>query len=260
MDGFSDCDESLPPCDELPGSPRTEETGAEGFGRLYAHFLVRHSTVYDYRRPVRFGEHRLMFRPRDSFDQRLLGHALMIEPEPKEIRCIHDVFGNCVAVIDFAGSAKRLHFETSIQLDHTPQHAPDFRIDVAALSYPFSYDPDEALDLSQTIERHHPDQDDEIGRWARQFLSAAGRCETGRLLMTLCYAIHESFVYSRRTEPGTQSSLVTLHLRRGTCRDFALFMMEAVRSLGFAARFVTGYVYVPTRDSADVRGGGSTHA
>ncbi|TIP73230.1 MAG: transglutaminase domain-containing protein, partial [Mesorhizobium sp.] len=74
------------------------------------------------------------------------------------------------------------------------------------------------------------------------------------------YAIHESFVYSRRTESGTQPPLMTLHLRRGTCRDFALFMMEAVRSLGFAARFVTGYVYVPNRDSGSVVGGGSTHA
>jgi transglutaminase-like putative cysteine protease len=91
-------------------------------------------------------------------------------------------------------------------------------------------------------------------------VSAKGRTETGKLLMTLCYAIHESFVYSRRTESGTQPPLMTLHLRRGTCRDFALFMMEAVRSLGFAARFVTGYVYVPNRDSGSVVGGGSTHA
>ena len=203
---------------------------------------------------------RLMFRPRDSFDQRLLDHALVVAPEPKEVRWIHDVFGNCVAVLDFVESAKNLHFETTIRLDHTPLLAPDFRIDEAALNYPFCYEPDEAVDLSQTIERQHSDDGDEIGKWARQFLGAAGQTETGKLLMTLCYAIHESFVYSRRTEPGTQPPLVTLQQRRGTCRDFALFMMEAVRSLGFAARFVTGYVYVPTRDSADVRGGGSTHA
>jgi transglutaminase-like putative cysteine protease len=78
--------------------------------------------------------------------------------------------------------------------------------------------------------------------------------------MTLCYAIHESFAYSRRPEAGTQPPLITLRLRRGTCRDFALLMMEAVRSLGLAARFVTGYVYVPDRDGSDMRGGGSTHA
>ena len=78
--------------------------------------------------------------------------------------------------------------------------------------------------------------------------------------MTLCFAIHESFVYTRRLEPGTQPPRLTLQLRRGTCRDFALLMMEAVRSLGFAARFVTGYVYVPSRDGSETRGGGSTHA
>ncbi|MBB6409194.1 transglutaminase-like putative cysteine protease [Mesorhizobium sangaii] len=163
-------------------------------------------------------------------------------------------------MIDFNGSANELHFATDIRLDHTPQHAPDFRIDEAALNYPFSYDPDEVADLAQTMERHHADDGDEVGKWARRFVSAAGHTETGKLLMTLCYAIHESFVYSRRFETGTQPPLITLHLRKGTCRDFALFMMEAVRSLGFAARFVTGYVYVPSRDSDAVRGGGSTHA
>ena len=223
-------------------------------------FSVKHTTVYRYARKVTFGEHRLMFRPRDSFDQRLLGHDLVVEPEPKEVRWIHDVFGNCVSVIDFDSAATELRFETNIRLDHTPQHAPDFRIDDAALSYPFSYDADEAADLAQTIQRHHPDDGDEIGKWARQFISVGRPTETGKLLMTLCYAIHESFRYSRRVESGTQPPLMTLQLRQGTCRDFALFMMEAVRSAGFAARFVTGYVYVPSRDSSTILGGGSTHA
>ena len=111
-------------------------------------FSVKHTTVYRYSQPVSFGEHRVMFRPRDSFDQRLLDHALSVDPEPKAVGWIHDVFGNCVAVIDFEGSAKELRFATDIRLDHTPQLAPDFRIDEAALNYPFSYDPDEAADLA----------------------------------------------------------------------------------------------------------------
>lgn len=78
--------------------------------------------------------------------------------------------------------------------------------------------------------------------------------------MTLCYAIHESFSYRKRHEHGTQPPALTLALRRGTCRDFALLMMEAVRALGFAARFVTGYVYVSDRDGEEMLGGGSTHA
>ena len=223
-------------------------------------FSVKHTTIYRYARPVTFGEHRLMFRPRDSYDQRLIDATLQIDPQPSEVRWIHDVFGNCVAVVGFSGAAKELRFETGIHLDHTPQDTPDFRIDPAALDYPFAYDPDELADLARTIERHYPDDHDEVGKWARQFVGAGGRTQTGRLLMTLCYAIHESFVYLRRVEAGTQTPRATLDLRRGTCRDFALFMMEAVRSLGLAARFVTGYIYVPGRDGIANLGGGSTHA
>jgi transglutaminase-like putative cysteine protease len=223
-------------------------------------FSVKHVTTYRYARPVRFGEHRLIFRPRDSYDQRLVDSSLSVVPEPTEVRWIHDVFGNCVAVLKFGEPANTLEFDCRIHLDHTPQHAPDFQIDKGALRYPFTYDPDESADLAATMKRHYPDDQDEVGKWARQFVGSARRIQTGKVLMTLCYAIRESFAYSRRMEMGTQSPLVTLELRRGTCRDFALFMIEAVRSLGFAARFVTGYVYVPSRDGTATLGGGSTHA
>ena len=82
--------------------------------------------------------------------------------------------------------------------------------------------------------------------------------------MTLTCAIKEGFTYTRRSEHGTQDPVVTVRSGRGSCRDFALLMMEAVRSLGLAARFVSGYLYVPSRDGrregADYVGGGSTHA
>jgi transglutaminase-like putative cysteine protease len=223
-------------------------------------FSVRHITAYSYHRPVEFGEHRLMFRPRDSFDQRLLEATLKVDPEPSYVRWIHDVFGNCVALIGLSRPAKELRFETHIRLDHTPQVALNLQIDEEALTYPFAYDADEVTDLERTIKRHYPDPGDEVGHWARQFVRIGQPMETGHLLMTLCYGIHESFAYSRRIEKGTQTPLQTLQLRRGTCRDFALLMMEAARSLGMAARFVTGYVYVPDRDGSTTRGGGSTHA
>ncbi|MFC3124253.1 transglutaminase N-terminal domain-containing protein [Pseudoroseomonas globiformis] len=223
-------------------------------------FSVRHLTEYRYARPVGFGEHRLMFRPRDSHDQRLIEASLQVEPEPVGTRWMHDVFGNSVVLLRFAGMAERLRFETRIQLEHAPFSGPEFRTDEAALHYPVIYAPDDMPDLAQCIERHHPDPADEVGRWARQFAPPGRRTETGRLLMTLCYAIRESFTYGRRAEMGTQPPLTTLRTRRGTCRDFALFMMEAVRALGFAARFVSGYIYVPERDGSAVLGGGSTHA
>jgi transglutaminase-like putative cysteine protease len=176
------------------------------------------------------------------------------------VRWIHDVFGNCVALVDFSRPASELRFETWITLDHTPQVALDLKVDDAALTYPFSYDKDEIADLTPAMQRHYPDPNDEVGRWARQFLRQGRPTETGHLLMTLCYAIRESFVYARRQEHGTQTPVQTLQLRSGTCRDFALLMMEAARVLGLAARFVTGYVYVPDRDGSTVLGGGSTHA
>ncbi|MDF0698173.1 transglutaminase family protein [Rhizobium sp. MC63] len=223
-------------------------------------FTVRHITAYRYRREVDFGEHRLMFRPRDSFDQRLIEASLTTYPEQSHVRWIHDVFGNCVALVDFSRPSSELRFETWITLDHTPQFAPDIRIDEAALTYPFSYDKDEIADLAPAMQRHYPDPGDEIGRWARRFVRLGHPTETGHLLMTLCYAIRESFAYARRHEHGTQAPLETLNLRSGTCRDFALLMMEAARTLGLAARFVSGYVYVPNRDGSTVLGGGSTHA
>lgn len=223
-------------------------------------FDVRHRTEFQYRRPVSFGQHRLLFRPRDSYDQRLLDSSLVTEPKASGVRWIHDVFGNCVALVEFTGKADRLVFETLIRVDHSPQAAPEFRIDKRALRYPFSYDEDDAVELELTKRRQYEDPADEIGRWARQFLSGGKTTDTGKLLMTLCYAIRESFSYGRRHEQGTQPPLQTLALRKGTCRDFALFMMEAVRSLGFAARFVSGYVYVADRDGQPTLGGGATHA
>ena len=79
---------------------------------------VRHLTTYSYASPVRLGEHRMMLRPRDSNDQRLLHASLEIEPRPHRLRWIHDVFDNCVAVADFAGETRRLEVESTITLEH----------------------------------------------------------------------------------------------------------------------------------------------
>jgi transglutaminase-like putative cysteine protease len=221
---------------------------------------VRHVTTYQYRRPVEFGVHRMMFRPRDSFDQRLIGSTLRITPEPAEIHWIHDVFGNCVSLARFERAADELRFESGILLDHTPFSGPDFRTDEHARMYPFLYSPDELPDLLPFISPQYVEPGRSVENWARQFLSPPRPIATANLLMTIACAIAESFTYQRRTAPGTQAPSTTLRLRRGTCRDFALFMMEAVRSLGFAARFVSGYLYVADRDGPHYLGGGSTHA
>jgi transglutaminase-like putative cysteine protease len=222
-------------------------------------FSVHHTTTYHYRNPVRPALHKLMFRPRDSFDQRLLDSHLEVTPAPAEIRWIHDAFGNCITLIDFNIETTLLRFETLIRLSHTPENAPDFRIEDYARSHPFDYADEELPDLAPYIRRHHAD-DTGLERWLAKFVAPKAGMPTGQLLMTLNEAISESFLYKRRTSRGTQTPGETIDRQEGTCRDFALLMMEAARSLGFAARFVTGYVYVPARDSNVRLGGGSTHA
>jgi transglutaminase-like putative cysteine protease len=222
---------------------------------------VKHVTTYSYASPVRLGEHRMMLRPRDSNDQRLLKANLAIEPRPHRLRWIHDVFDNCVAIAEFSGETRRLEVENTITLEHIASDEPEFQLEERARFYPFSYDAEEMPDLARAIERHYPDPSGELDRWVRKFVNQGRPTETGALLMTLTNAIKESLAYTPRTARGTQTPLETLALRRGSCRDFATLMMEAARALGFAARFVSGYLYVPSRDSEKShRGGGSTHA
>jgi transglutaminase-like putative cysteine protease len=222
-------------------------------------FSVRHVTTYRYRRPVAFGEHRMMFRPRDSYDQRLLASELEITPRPRSIRWMHDLFGNCVALARFSGRATELRFESRIEVEHFPDQL-DLQTEEHAKTYPFHYGADELADLAPFTAREFADPDGEVEKWARKFLHQGRATPTGKLLMTLTSAVRETFSYNRRSESGTQDPLTTMRLGRGTCRDFAVFMIEAVRSLGLAARFVSGYIYVPSRDGPARLGGGSTHA
>ena len=84
---------------------------------------IRHLTRYRYAKPVQFGEHRMMFRPRESFDQHVLDSRLKITPEPSNLRYMHDVFGNCVGVANFNAPADELVFESFNRLEHSPEYA-----------------------------------------------------------------------------------------------------------------------------------------
>ena len=221
---------------------------------------VRHTTTYFYKHPVELGEHRLMFRPRDSWDQRLLDSTLTVTPRPSSVRWVHDVFGNCVTVVNFTRSAKELRFESKIRLVHSPVPTIDFPIAAHAQTYPFSYDAEEMPDLLRSIERQYSDRDNVLYDWARQFVSGNGVVGTYDFLTAMTKAVRKRFKYVSRPEEGIQDPLTTLRLETGTCRDFAILMIEAVRSLGLAARFVSGYLNVRPSASRAYDGGGSTHA
>jgi transglutaminase-like putative cysteine protease len=219
---------------------------------------VTHRTTYRYGAPVEFGEHRWMFRPRDSQLQRLILAEWTISPEPSDITWIHDVFNNQIAVVNFDRPAAELSFESTITLEHIPQIGPHFPTDETARSWPFEYDPDTLIDIEPYRRVHYPDA--EVEKWARSLVPFSGVVDTASLLLKLTHAVGDTCDYARRSDPGTQPPALTLERKRGTCRDFTLLMMEAARVLGFAARFVTGYIYVPARDEGKVLGSGATHA
>jgi len=218
---------------------------------------VRHLTTYRYAEPVRFGEHRMMFRPRESHDLRIVSTKLEILPRPSELRWLHDVFDNSVAIAAFEDAAAELRFDSTITLEHTETPLPDYALAEAAQTYPFRYSDDERPDLAGGLTRQFPS--DDLGPWVARFLASPGSTTTMTLLHSMTRGIKEEFEYLRRSEKGVQSPGETLRRRSGSCRDFAVLMIEAVRSLGLAARFVSGYIFAPEGNRAADVGGGSTH-
>ncbi len=226
---------------------------------------ISHRTTYRYRKPVAFGEHRLMVRPRESYDQHVLSSHLSVSPEAN-LRHLHDVFGNCVSIASFDHTAEELSFDSQVLLEHRPaplDHDCEDAIHAPDLSLPFAYDAVDMPDLVRSVERGFPDPDRAVEGWVRRFLRWNGPTMVLPLLTEMSQVIHGEFSYSRRLEGGSQTPGETLALGTGACRDFAVLMMEAARSLGLAAHFVSGYIYVPPKsDAGGVSrvGGGHTHA
>jgi transglutaminase-like putative cysteine protease len=218
---------------------------------------LKHVTDYRYAQPVALGEHRIMARPLESYDQRLLDATLEITPPPSELRWLHDVFGNAVAIARFARRSRELRIVSSFRVDHLPVRISAIQVEAYARRYPFTYSAEDLPDLARSIERAHRDSGRLVDDWARSFSRPKRSTETMTMLVEMTATIHREFTYLARHEKGTQTPSETIRKKQGTCRDFAVLMIEAVRALGLAAHFVSGYLYDPERES---RGGGNTHA
>jgi transglutaminase-like putative cysteine protease len=217
---------------------------------------VSHSTVYRYREPVGLGEHRMMFRPRESHDLRLIRTNLIITPRPAHLRWLHDPFDNSVAVATFEGTTSELSFESTVTLEHFENTLPEYPLEEYAQRYPFRYSDEDFPNLVRALAHQYPCES--ASKWALQFLDPSDTTGTMKILRAMTSGIREQFTYNRRIEKGVQTPEETLRTQRGSCRDFAVLMMEAARSLGIAARFVSGYIFVPGRSG--LAGGGATHA
>lgn len=223
-------------------------------------YSILHRTLYKYRKPVTFGEHRMLFRPRESHDLRVLATDLKVSPAAA-IRLMLDSHSNSIALVQPLIADTELEIVSSFTIEQALTDA-ELPISHAARHFPFAYSTNERIDLEHYLRPHHDDPQGVLTAWARQFLRTDGPTETREMLLTMNQCIKDTLHYRVRHEEGTQDPLMTLQSGTGTCRDFAFLMMEALRHLGIATRFVSGYLYDPALDGggSGMVGSGSTHA
>jgi transglutaminase-like putative cysteine protease len=219
---------------------------------------IHHRTAYRYRTPVSFGPHRLMLRPRESRELRLIANHVTVDPAAT-ITWAQDVFGNTVAMARIQAMAETLVIDSATELELNAAPWPIFDIAAAAISYPFQYSDDERIDLGALARQEYPDSMGRLTGWARNFVRG-NTTDTLSLLKDLCAGVPAQILYQSRESQGTQSPIETLDRGWGSCRDLAVLFIEAARSLGFGTRIVSGYLYNPDRNRMGSSDAGSTHA
>jgi transglutaminase-like putative cysteine protease len=214
---------------------------------------IIHKTEYFYSQPVAFGPHRAMMRPREGHDVHIVRGAVNIEPTA-EVRWLRDIYDNAIAVLTFSEPSDKLIVASEVDVDLYYDDPIEWRIAQFARSFPFQYPPEEHIDLMVYRLPSYPYDDTNLLGWLSDLYGPGQLVDTLDLLNNLNTHIYRSFKYDSRDAQGVQLPNETLMRGSGTCRDFAVFMMEAARYWGFGARFVTGYIQMAEGQH------GATHA
>lgn len=215
---------------------------------------IRHETRYRYDNPVTFGVHRLLVRPRDSHAIRLISASLDLSP-PGQTRWVYDALGNCVCLFTPQGASRELRIVSNLVLDRFPG---PLKVEDPLTAWPIVYNHSDRLVLDPFIRPSSDDDEPALLEWLKLHL---GRPDEPVMdfLYRMNRAIHGAFTYNERQEEGVQTPAQTIALGSGSCRDLAWLMVEALRRLGFAARYIMGYLHCPP-NGVGVRGTGATHA
>lgn len=221
-----------------------------------ARLAIRHETFYTYERPVAFAPHRLLLRPRDSHAIRVVAATLTVSP-PGETQWQYDALGNSVCLFRPQGEASMLSIRSDLVIERFPAPLVDLQVEDPQTTTPIVYPAADRAVLGPFIEPATEDPEGDLLRWLRAQVHSPHEPALA-FLLRLNQAIHDQFAYQPRDLGAAQAPAHTVRLGGGTCRDFAWLMVEALRRLGYAARFVTGYLYSPVH--AEVRGAGATHA
>ena len=219
---------------------------------------IHHRTLYRYGRPVSFGPHRLIPRPRESRDLRLISSHVTVTPAAV-VTWAQDAFGNAVATAAFQTAADTLLIDSVAELELDATAWPVFDIAAEAIFFPFRYTDDEWTDLGALTIPQYADPAGQLRNWARAFVRG-NPTDTLSLLKDLSAGVSAWINYQSRDDEGVQSPTETLGRGWGSCRDFAVLFVEAARSLGFGARIVSGYLYNADQKMLGSMNEGSTHA
>jgi transglutaminase-like putative cysteine protease len=202
---------------------------------------IIHETQYNYTEVVTFGQHRAMMRPREGHNVRIVRAKVEIEPNAS-VRWLDDIENNSIAIIDFNEPSRQLRLLSEIDVEVNDDVPLECLIDPSAKYFPFQYGPEEQVSLVPYRIPSYPYDGHELHRWLLNLYQPGQAVETFELLNRLNTYIFESLKYTTRYDHGVQLPHQTLSLGSGSCRDYAVLMMEAARFLGFGARFVTGYI------------------
>ncbi len=214
---------------------------------------ILHRTEYHYSQPVQFGDHRALLRPREGHDLRIVDAKVHLEPEAT-VRWLRDIEGNSVAVITFPEPSDRLILNAEIDVELHDDPSVECLISPQARLFPFQYAPEEHVALVPYRLPSYPYDGPALHDWLQQLYRPGVVVDTFELLTRLNTHIFESLEYNVRYDPGVQLPHETLQKGSGSCRDYAVLMMEAARYWGFGARFVTGYIQMEEGQH------GATHA
>lgn len=199
---------------------------------------VQHKTHYQFDRPVALSPHLIRLRPAAHCRTPIQSYSLKISPEKHFINWQQDPFGNYVARVVFPEKVRQLHIDVDVVADMTVINPFDFFVEESAEHFPFSYDDD----LLQQLQPYLKISED--GPLLKAWLAQVDRTETPivNFLVALNQRLQQDIGYLIREEPGVQSCEQTLQLKTGSCRDSGWLLVQILRHLGLAARFVSGYL------------------
>ncbi|MEX0642946.1 MAG: transglutaminase family protein [Pirellulales bacterium] len=204
-------------------------------------FTIEHTTEYRFSRPVFFEPHQLRLQPRTDGAQRLVRFDLQIEPTPAGVSHITDAEGNVVAVAWFNDLHERLVLRATSEVETLRENSYDFLLTPANRRLPVGYQPWELSQLSSALKRTavpiHVDPARELAEQLRECARGEAVPFLARLVETIC----ERFKVIHRETGRPWPPATTIEQRQGACRDLATLFIDVCRSVGLAARFVSGY-------------------